>query len=150
MSLRNSGYRFDSYRACQILPIVQRIVHGSSKPAIRVRFPVGTLVINNNKFMRYKIDNIEIDVYYNDVIIWNSNTIKFKDIKPFIMRLMYLDSTCNILKQRVSFLCAELYVHNILYKLGICKIKTEHTNLSLIEDMKWYERLVYNIFSILF
>ena len=42
MSLRNSGYRFDSYRACQILPIVQRIVHGSSKPAIRVRFPVGS------------------------------------------------------------------------------------------------------------
>ena len=100
--------------------------------------------------MRYMIDNIEIDVYYNDVIIWDSNIIKFKDIKPFITRLMYLDPTCNILKQRVSFLCAELYVHNILYKLGICKIKTEHTNLSRIEDMKWYERLVYNIFSILF
>lgn len=100
--------------------------------------------------MKYKIDNIEIDVYYNDVIIWNSNTIKFKDIKPFITRLIWLDHTCNILKQGISFLCAELFVHNVLYKLGICKVKTEHTNLSLIEDMKLYEKTIYKLISIFY
>lgn len=100
--------------------------------------------------MRYKIDNIEIDVYYNDVIIWNSNTIKFKDIKPFIMRLMYLDSTCNILKQKVSFLCAELFIHNLLYKLHILRNNTAHCNLSLYKDLTIIEKIVYKLVSILY
>lgn len=100
--------------------------------------------------MRYNVEGRNVDVYWNDVILWDSNTIKFKDIKSFITRVVWLEPHCNVFKQGIPFLCAELLVHNILYKLGICKTKTEHTNLSLVGDMAWYERSLYLILSIFF
>ena len=100
--------------------------------------------------MRYSIQGRNVDVYWNDVILWGSNTIKFKDIKSFITRVVWLEPQCNVFKQGIPFLCAELLAHNILYKLGICKTRTEHTNLSLVEDMAWYERSLYLILSIFF
>ena len=94
--------------------------------------------------------DIKISFYNDDIILWDSFKIKFKDIKDFISSLYLKNNTSDVLKQDKSILCAELFVHNVLYKLGIKRVKTQNCNLSIYENLKSYEKIIYKIFSIFF
>lgn len=90
------------------------------------------------------------DVYIsnNDVIIYDSYTMK--DIKSFVLELVKYKDSSLILRKDYRLLCSEIFVHNILCKLGICKNRTCHTNLSLNKDWSFIEKVVYKIISIFY
>lgn len=98
--------------------------------------------------MRVTINDIEVDIYDNDVILWDSYKIKLSSTKEFVEKLCEYSQHSEVLTQDKQQLQAELIVHNILYKLGICQEKTNTTNLSLYKDMANVEKFVYATLSI--
>lgn len=94
--------------------------------------------------------NFNVSFYENEIIIWDSFKIKYKDIKTFIDALYIEHETSNLLKQDKSILCAELFVHNVLYDLGIKRNKTKDCNLSLYSDFSFFEKCVYTLVSKVF
>lgn len=93
------------------------------------------------------IFDINVSFYNDDIIIWDSFKIKYKDIKKFIDALYLENETSDVLKQDKSILCAELFVHNVLYKLGIKRVKTKDCNLSIYDSLTRFEKIVYTIIS---
>ena len=100
--------------------------------------------------MRIEIDNIKVDIYDDDIIIWESHIVKNGKIKNFIKQLCEHKEHSEVLRQDYRLLCAEFLVHNILYTLGVNRVKTATTNLSLYKDMTKCEKVIYKIISIIF
>ena len=98
--------------------------------------------------MRITIDNVTVDIYNDDVIIWKSYLVK--NIKIFVQKLIDYKSCSKVLKQDYRLLCSEFFIHNLCYKLGIFRKQTETTNLSLYEDMNIVEKIIYKCISIFF
>ena len=98
--------------------------------------------------MRITINNTFVDIYNDDVIVWQS--YKIKNIKDFILKLIEYKSCSKVLKQDYRLLCSEFFIHNLCYKLGLFRKKTETVNLSLYEDMTTIEKIVYKLIAIMF
>lgn len=94
--------------------------------------------------------NFNVSFYDDDIIIWDSFKIKYKDIKTFIDALYIEHETSSVLKQDKRLLCVELFVHNVLYDLGIKRNKTKDCNLSLYNDFSFPEKCLYTILSKVF
>lgn len=97
------------------------------------------MILSNGTIIDYEIskDNCKI---YNSYLVRGKNTKK-----EFIKRLIRKYPQFKV--RSIKSYYREWKSHNVLYKLGIKKIKTKDTDLCITEY--WYRRLGYFIISIL-
>jgi hypothetical protein len=90
------------------------------------------------------INDLRISVLYDEFILYNSYTVKSKnEMYNIIEELKEKFPNYPVSKISTFLLVSEWATHNILYNLGILRVKTRDTNLNV--DKKWYINLLYII-----